>query len=307
MFARNEMTRGVLSVVLASFFWGTTGTAASLIPEVSPLAIGAFSMGFGGLFLIINTRKTLAHEHKQLLSQLTLLLVGGLSVAIYPLAFYSSMSWSGVAIGTVVSIGSAPFFTVVLERLISKKLVSLQWVLSFVFGALGIVLLTLGKQKNTSLEMDVSTQHWGIVVGVAAGLAYAIYSWAAKQMIGSGISSKSSMAGMFGVAAIFLLPSLLVTGDDLFATVTNSVVVLYLAIVPMFIGYLLFGLGLRHIEASKATLITLLEPVVATLLAIIIVGEAFDIEGWIGMFLIAICLTLQIIKPLKTSEASSKA
>jgi DME family drug/metabolite transporter len=307
MFARNEMTRGVLSVVLASFFWGTTGTAASLIPEVSPLAIGAFSMGVGGLFLIINTRKTLAHEHKQLLSQLTLLLVGGLSVAIYPLAFYSSMSWSGVAIGTVVSIGSAPFFTVVLERLISKKLVSLQWVLSFVFGALGIVLLTLGKQKNTSLEMDVSTQHWGIVVGVAAGLAYAIYSWAAKQMIGSGISSKSSMAGMFGVAAIFLLPSLLVTGDDLFATVTNSVVVLYLAIVPMFIGYLLFGLGLRHIEASKATLITLLEPVVATLLAIIIVGEAFDIEGWIGMFLIAICLTLQIIKPLKTSEASSKA
>jgi DME family drug/metabolite transporter len=301
------MTRGVLSVVLASFFWGTTGTAASLIPEVSPLAIGAFSMGVGGLFLIINTRKTLAHEHKQLLSQLTLLLVGGLSVAIYPLAFYSSMSWSGVAIGTVVSIGSAPFFTVVLERLISKKLVSLQWVLSFVFGALGIVLLTLGKQKNTSLEMDVSTQHWGIVVGVAAGLAYAIYSWAAKQMIGSGISSKSSMAGMFGVAAIFLLPSLLVTGDDLFATVTNSVVVLYLAIVPMFIGYLLFGLGLRHIEASKATLITLLEPVVATLLAIIIVGEAFDIEGWIGMFLIAICLTLQIIKPLKTSEASSKA
>jgi DME family drug/metabolite transporter len=307
MFARNEMTRGVLSVVLASFFWGTTGTAASLIPEVSPLAIGAFSMGVGGLFLIINTRKTLAHEHKQLLSQLTLLLVGGLSVAIYPLAFYSSMSWSGVAIGTVVSIGSAPFFTVVLERLISKKLVSLQWVLSFVFGALGIVLLTLGKQKNTSLEMDVSTQHWGIVVGVAAGLAYAIYSWAAKQMIGSGISSKSSMAGMFGVAAIFLLPSLLVTGDDLFATVTNSVVVLYLAIVPMFIGYLLFGLGLRHIEASKATLITLLEPVVATLLAIIIVGEAFDIEGWIGMFLIAICLTLQIIKPLKTSETSSKA
>ena len=307
MFARNEMTRGVLSVVLASFFWGTTGTAASLIPEVSPLAIGAFSMGVGGLFLIINARKTLAHEHKQLLAQLTLLLVGGLSVAIYPLAFYSSMRWSGVAIGTVVSIGSAPFFTVVLERLIGKKKVSLQWVLSFVFGAFGIVLLTLGKQNNTNLEMDVSTQHWGIVVGVAAGLTYAIYSWAAKQMIDSGISSKSSIAGMFGVAAIFLLPSLLVTGGDLLATVTNSVVVLYLAIVPMFIGYLLFGLGLRHIEASKATLITLLEPVVATLLAIIIVGEAFDIEGWIGMFLITICLTLQIIKPPKTSEASSKA
>ena len=47
----------------------------------------------------------------------------------------------------------------------------------------------------------------------------------------------------------------------------------------------------------KATLITLLEPVIATLFAIYIIGEAFDIYGLIGMFLIAICLILQMIKP----------
>lgn len=307
MFWKNEAVGGVISIVIASFLWGTTGAAASLIPNVSSLAIGAFSMGIGGFLLLINAHKALVYDLRELICQSKLLFLGGLSVAIYPLAFYTSMSWSGVAIGTVISIASAPFFTVILERLISKKKVAVEWAISFAFGALGILLLTLGKQNNTGPEVEVTTQHWGIVLGLIAGLTYATYSWVAKQMIDSGISSKSSMASMFGVAAIFLLPSLFFTGENLFSTTTNGVVALYMAVVPMFLGYLLFGLGLRHIEASKATLITLLEPVVATLLAIIVVGEVFDTSGLIGMVFIFICLIFQMIKLPTRPKSSSNA
>src|SRR5690554_7817651 len=81
------------------------------------------------------------------------------------------------------------------------------------------------------------------------------------------------MASMFGVAAIVLLPSLLLTGQNLFATPINAGVALYMALIPMFVGYLCFGYGLRYIAASTATLITLLEPVVAVLLAVLVVGE----------------------------------
>lgn len=115
-------------------------------------------------------------------------------------------------------------------------------------------------------------------------------------MIENGICAKASMASLFGIASVFLLPYLLIIGDNLFATTTHLAVAFYMAIVPMFIGYLLFALGLRHVEASKATLITLFEPVVATLLAIIILGETFDINGWIGISLLTICLILQVIK-----------
>ena len=296
MLWKNNAIGGALSVILASVLWGTTGTVASFTPDVSPLATGAFSMGVAGLLMVINAHKSLVKDLNQLLAQSKLLLLGGLTVAIYPLAFYTSMRWSGVAIGTVISIASAPFFTVLLERLISKRRVSLRWVLSFAFGALGVILLTIGKQKNTNLEMGTITQYWGIILGLIAGFTYATYSWVAKQMINTGISSKSSMASMFGFAAILLLPSLIVTGDNLFATTTNSVVALYMAIAPMYLGYIMFGRGLRHIEASTATLITLLEPLIATLLAIIIVGEVFDIQGWFGMGFIVLCLMLQMIK-----------
>jgi DME family drug/metabolite transporter len=53
------------------------------------------------------------------------------------------MRGSNIAIENVKSIGNTPFFTTVLRRLISKERVSLQWGLSFILGALGIVRLTL--------------------------------------------------------------------------------------------------------------------------------------------------------------------
>ena len=287
---------GVMSIVLASILWGTTGTAASLAPQISALAIGAFAMGGGGILLVVHARKYLVKHAAQFRDNLQLTLLGGLAVAVYPLAFYTSMRWSGVAIGTMVSIASAPFFTVLMERFIGNRKVALQWVFSFSFGVVGVVLMMLGK---TSL--DISTEQsslagWGVVVGLLAGFTYAAYSWVARQMIELHIHSKAAMASQFGIAAVILLPSLFLTGDNLFANSINTSVALYMAIVPMFIGYLLFGYGLNHVTASSATLITLLEPAVATLFAIVIVGERFMLIGWLGMLFIGLCLLLQVVK-----------
>ena len=117
------------------------------------------------------------------------------------------------------------------------------------------------------------------------------------RLIESGVHSKSSMSGLFGCAALLLLPSLWFTGDNLFSSSTNALVSLYMAIIPMFVGYLLFGFGLNYIDASKATLITLIEPLVATILAVFIIGEKFKVIGWIGVALVSLCLLMQTIKP----------
>jgi len=289
--------KGVLAIIVASFLWGTTGTAASYSPGVSSLAIGAFSMGIGGVLLVITARKKLLIDYKLMLEQPKIFLLGVASVAIYPLAFYTSMRLSGVAIGTVVSIATAPFFAAILERLFSKKNISLQWVLSFVIGAIGIALLTLGKDQSNNNAYSINQQGLGILLGCIAGLTYAGYSWAARRLIESGIHSKSSMSGLFGCAALLLLPSLWFTGDNLFSSSTNALVSLYMAIIPMFLGYLLFGFGLNYIDASKATLITLIEPLVATILAVFIIGEKFKVIGWIGVALVSLCLLIQAIKP----------
>lgn len=288
--------KGVFAIVLASFLWATTGTTASYSPDISSLAIGAFSMGIGGVLLVITAHNKLSIDYKRMLDQPKILLLGSVSVAIYPLAFYTSMRFSGVAIGTVVSLATAPFFAAILERLISKKQISLQWIVSFIIGAIGIVLLVIGKGDSGHITNDVDEQSLGIVLGCIAGLTYAVYSWAAKHLIESGVHSQSAMSGLFGFAAMLLLPSLWFTGENLFATSTNTLVSLYMAIVPMFIGYLLFGFGLKFIDASKATLITLIEPLIATVLAVLIIGEKFKTVGWFGVALVSLCLLMQTFK-----------
>ena len=149
MKSNHESFKGVFAIIIASFLWGTTGTAASFSLDVSSLAIGAFSMGAGGVLLVFTARSKLFIDYKLMLKQPKVLFLGAFSVAIYPLAFYSSMRLSGVAIGTVVSIATAPFFAVILERIINKKHMTKQWLLSFIIGAIGIVSLTLGKDQSS--------------------------------------------------------------------------------------------------------------------------------------------------------------
>ncbi|UDV03469.1 EamA family transporter [Marinomonas profundi] len=288
--------RGIAAIALASFLWATTGTVASFAPAISPLAIGAFAMGTAGVLLVLTAWRRLLKDKALVLPNIKSLMIGGLAVALYPLAFYSSMRLSGVAIGTVISLASAPLFAVMLEFFISQKRVSVVWVVSFIIASVGMLFLMLGKQSDSSVYVDQLMLLGGVGLGLMAGLTYATYSWVAKSMIGQGMHSKSAMSIMFGLAAIVLLPSLSVTGDNLFASQLNASVAIYMAVVPMFLGYLCFGYGLRYVEASKATLITLLEPVVALVLAVFVVGERFSALGWLGALFIFVSLILQIVR-----------
>ncbi len=303
----HEHLKGIAAIIIASLLWGTTGTAASFSPDVSSLAIGAFSMGIGGLLLVISARKKLLVDYKIMLKQPYVLFLGTVCVAIYPLAFYTSMSLSGVAIGTVVSIATAPFFAAIIERTICKKHISLQWILSFVIGAIGIVLLTLGRDESDNTAYSINQQGLGIILACTAGLTYAGYSWVAKRLIESGVHSKSSMSGLFGCAALLLIPSLWFTGGNIFSSSTSALVSLYMAIIPIFLGYLLFAFGLNYTEASEATLITLIEPLVATILAVVIIGEKFKVIGWIGVALVSLCLLIQTIKPQHQLRLTTKS
>lgn len=291
-------TYGVSAILFASLLWGTTGTAASFAPTVNPLAIGSFSMGVGGLMLAILGVKNLRHDAKCLQKEGKLLCIGAIALAVYPLAFYSSMRLSGVAIGTVISIASAPFFVALIECLFSKQNnIDRRWVLSLFVGSVGIVLLSSSETNLTEQTLDDSSKVIGIALGFIAGLAYALYSWAAKGLINRGISSKSAMGSIFGIGAILLIPILVLNSNDLFATPINTAVVLYIAVIPMFIGYICFGYGLNTIHASKATLLTLFEPAVAAVFAVVVVGESISVLGWAGVVLIMLCLLLQSYKP----------
>ncbi|MEZ8408254.1 DMT family transporter [Vibrio splendidus] len=294
----NEFQTGTLAILFASILWGTTGTAASFAPDLSPLAIGAFSMGVGGLMQAGLAYRKILFAFDKLLQNKKLLAVSALALAVYPLAFYSSMKLSGVAIGTVVSIATAPFFSALLECLISQKNnINKRWLTSFAIGVVGIGLLVFSESSTTNESGD-DLKLLGIALGLVAGLCYAIYSWATKALIDKGIKSQAAMGSIFGLGAMLLLPTLWFTGENLFSSQINVLVISYLTLIPQCLGYVAFSFGLRHVTASSANLLTLFEPVVAAVLAVCVVGELIPFIGWLGMFLIVLCLLIQS-KPSK--------
>lgn len=101
---------------------------------------------------------------------------------------------------------------------------------------------------------------------------------------------------MFGIAAVVLLPVLAVTSGPLMGSTSGLIVVAYLAFVPMSLAYLLFGAGLQHVRASSATTLSPIEPVVATAIGVLVVGERFTVASWAGMGLIAMGLLILITR-----------
>ncbi len=286
---------GIAAITVTSLLWGTTGTAATFAPDVGPLAIGAAALGIGGLLQAAIALPALRAAAPALRANPLLILVGAVSVAIYPLAFYSSMDLAGVAVGSVVSLASAPLASGVLERVVDNRSLSVWWMLAAVLGVAGSVVLAAATLDQPVAEAGATIG--GILLGLVAGATYAVYSWAARRLMVRGVARSASMGAIFGAGGLLLLPVLLVTGAPLVATPQAFAVAAYMALIPMFLGYLLFGFGLARVSASTATTVTLSEPAVATILAVLIVGERLPVLGWIGLFIIGLALVVVAVAP----------
>lgn len=302
---RWDRLAGVAAVSITSLLWGTTGTAATFLPQAGPLAIGAAALGIGGLLQAAIAVPALRAAHASLRSHQRVLALGAVAVAIYPLAFYSSMHLAGVAIGSVASLASAPLASGVLERLIDRRRLSSWWMIAAGTGILGSVLLCLA--KLTGPAAAVAPTALGIVLGLLAGTAYATYSWSAHRLMVRGISRSASMGAVFGCGGLLLMPVLLLTGAPLIASTEAFLVAGYIALLPMFLGYVLFGFGLTRVAPSTATTVTLTEPAIATILAVVIVGEQLGPLGWTGLGIIGAVLLILALAPTNTTAPDSPA
>lgn len=285
--------RGVLAIAAAATLWGTTGTAAAYAPAVSSLAIGAGAMGVGGLLQAAVYAPAIRRNRSELRSHWVTVLVGGLCVVIYPLAFYSSMRVAGVALGNVVSLASAPLASALIERVLDGRALTRRWMLACLLGIGGAALMCLPHGGQTP---GTGSPTLGVALGLIAGLTYAGYSRALRGLLAHRVDRKAATGAVFGVGGAALMPILVIAGGAAVATSPRALLVIgYLAVIPMFVGYLLFSRGLAGVDATTATTITLIEPAVATLTAMVFLGEMLTGAGWLGLVLLAAALALLLV------------
>ena len=277
-----------LHVLSAALLFGTTGTAQAVGPLVPPVVVGASRIVFGAALLLVFA--LLARRLKVGASP-GLVLLSGVSVAVYQATFFVAIADTGVAVGTVVAIGSAPAFAGLLARAFTGERLDWRWGAATGLACLGVCLLVLGGGAGGEVSAP------GVALALVSGAGYAGYAVAGKRMLDSGGTPEGVMAAVFSVGGVLLLPVLVFGPSGGLATPAGAALVLYLAAVPTAVAYILFARGLERIGASETATLTLAEPVTAALLGVVVLGERPGAAAAAGAALVLAGLGLLALRP----------
>jgi drug/metabolite transporter, DME family len=277
-----------LQVLLAALCFGTTGTAQALGPDgTDPVGVGAARILVGGALLAAVALARRRPGPRWAPRPVAAAVAG---VAVYQLAFFAAVADTGVAVGTIVALGSAPTLAGLFEWLADGRRPSGRWVAATALACAGVALLALaGGSAAISLP--------GVALAITAGGAYAVYTLAAKRLLAAGHAPESVMAAAFGLGAIVLLPALAATGPAWLGQTDGIALALFLGIVPTAIAYLLFANGLKRLSASETATLTLAEPLTAALLGAVVLAESLTAPALVGAGLILAGLVALALRP----------
>ncbi|MDQ6637647.1 MAG: EamA family transporter [Candidatus Dormibacteraeota bacterium] len=283
-----SLREATLLLLIAPILFGTTGTAQALAgAQAAPLAVGALRIAVGGLALVLVA--LLSGGPRPLLQVLfsrpLTATVAAVSVAAYQLFFFSAVATTGVALGTVVAIGSGPVFAGLLGLLIGER-PGLRWAAATALALAGVLALVGPGARVVPA---------GVATALGAGLAYACFTVSARRLLRAGHSSRAVVAASFGAGALLLVPFWLGQNLQQLAGLPGLLLIGWLGFITTALAYLLFGRGLRAVPAARATTLGLAEPLTAATLGLLLLHERPTPIGWLGGALIAMGLVIQAV------------
>nr|WP_237447772.1 DMT family transporter [Nocardioides flavescens] len=285
----NPRVRSWSAVLLAALCFATTGTAQALADvDASPLAVGLARVALGGgLLALWALRARPAPADRRTTGALgrmpswALVAVGAGGVMAYQPTFFAGTSANGVAVGTVVALGTAPVATGLADALLRRRAPSRRWTVSTALAIVGLVLV------SGVLDAGAGLGGAGVLWSVAAGASYAGYAVTGKELLDRGWGSGVVMGAMFGAAAAVALPVLALTGPDWLLGTRGLLLVVWLGVVTTTVAYLLFGWGLARLPATTVATLTLAEPLCAAVLGVLVLDERLDALASLGLVVIA--------------------
>ena len=271
-------TGGYWFVLGGAMLWGTTGTAQAFAPAgYDPLVIGTLRLLVGGLALLCLALWRRELGRLQACKPSRYLWAAALTAG-YQLCFFAAVAKTGVAIGTVVGIGSAPIAGGLLGFLFGGETLRRRWYLATLLAITGCVLLGL-------TGGEVRADLFGIVLAIGAGAFYAAFALVLKDLL-QGQPLLGVTALVFCLGALLLSPLLLRTDSAWLLQPRSLVVALHLGVAATACAYILFSRGLRTVPVSAATTLSLAEPMTAACLGILVLGEQLNLPAFAGIALI---------------------
>ncbi len=215
----------------------------------------------------------------------------GFCLALYQPLFFLGTELNGVAVGTVVALGSAPILAGLLEWLLTRRVPSGTWVTATMLATAGVVLLGFGGEAPGA-GGGGGTDPVGLLASIGAGATFAVIANVQRRLLDAGWDPFTVVGSMGATSAV--ISALVLPFVDLawLATPAGFVMALWLGIATISIAYVMFTWGLQGLTAATAATLTLGEPLTAGILGIVVLGERLSLLAIVGLAILAAGLAM---------------
>lgn len=302
--------RSLTYLIVAGIAWGTAGAAASLVfraSDMGPLAL-SFWRCAGGLVLLLgalalrrpraagggsgpagtamSAAPVASAEPRR--RRLVRILGTGIGLTVFQSAYFAAVQATGLAVGTVVTLGAGPVLIAVGARLLMGERIGAGGAAA-VGGALaGLGVLVLGSG-------GAEVRPLGVVLAVLSAAGYAAITLLTRWLGRTGGSGDalSTTTWAFAVGMVGLLPMAWAEGllPHTGAPLRILALLLYVAAVPTALAYALYFAGAAVVRAATVSVIMLLEPVSAAVIAVTLLGEQLTAATVAGTLLLLLAVT----------------
>lgn len=287
----NDQTRGAFLIMGAGLLWGTTGVISKITyaeTNVGPISLAWFRLVFA-IPILASVIVTKRYEISLARREVALFAAFGLcSLTVFEALYFTSFVYTTVQHAAAL-LYTAPAFVAVLSWLILKEHLTrgkLAAVVLSIFGAF----LILGVARGEPLF--ASRTQIGDWLAVASGLAYSSWYIFGKVLGRNREPAVTSLLALcFG--AVFLLPLMIITeGLHLPQGLLAWQLVAAIGIMPTAMAYLLYLAGLRLVDATKASVFAIVEPISAAVFGFLFFHETLSYDSFVGFGLIVSSIIL---------------
>lgn len=281
---------GLLLIVGTGVIWGTIGVAAKLTYRHSSLdAVGVTwiramiaAIGFGVLGLRSMGRglfRLPRHDGG-------LMVMFGIVLILYQYLYLAAVDQIGVSTATLITLCTPPAMVAIASTLLWRHAMTARTAAALV-GALIGTALVVGWQASAG----EGSRPLGVVLALLSAAGIATHVMGSRHLAGT-YPPLQPLTISFATGAIVLAPIALVRGIAFDQPAKAWGWLLYLGVVTSCVAYLLYQRGLRDVDATTASVITLLEPLVAAVLAWVLFEERLGITAALGGALLIASIVL---------------
>lgn len=288
---RTRPATGLWFLVVAGTLWGTGGLLGSVLGReagLSPLAVAAYRLVVGGgliVAFVLVTRRSLPRGRAAWRRVVTL----GLLAAFFQATYFAAVSYTAVSLATLLTIGATPVLVLVAEAVTGRRRIGTR-----ALGVAGLAVLGLALLVGVpGGDLDPRRTMIGAGFALLSAAGFGAITWVGTTPV-AGLDEMAGTGAAFTLGGLVLLPLAVANGGLGFTPSAASLGLLALfALAPTAVAWAAYFRGLRDAAAGTAALMALLEPLVGTALAVLLLGERLGPAGIAGAALLIVALVLE--------------